>query len=103
MVRQQARQQRQTARQSNNDRQEQGSKEANRQGRKARQEHKAAKQGSSSTQERIRVQCESDAGGKVLRIDHALNVDTGHHRFMEPSRKKQHKPRDAHAKRIVML
>ena len=47
--------------------------------------------------------CESDAKGKVLRIGHALKVDTDHHRLMEPNRNKQHMLRDAHAKRRDML
>ena len=47
--------------------------------------------------------CESDDEGKVLRISHALKVDTDHHRFMEPSGNKEHMLRDAHAKKIDML
>ena len=44
--------------------------------------------------------CESDAEGKVVRIGHALKVDTDHHRLMEPSRNTEHMLRDAHAKII---
>ena len=42
--------------------------------------------------------CESDAEGKVVRIGHALKVDTDHHRLMEPSRNTEHMLRNAHAK-----
>ena len=47
--------------------------------------------------------CESDAEGKVVRIGHALKVDTGHHRFMEPSRNTEHMLRDAHGNIINIL
>ena len=87
MARQEARQQRQTARQSNKDRQEQGSK--------ARQTRKAGKQDMNTRlPSKAGVQCnkefeseskcESDDDGKVLRIGHALKINTDHHRFMDP-------------------
>ena len=88
-----------------------GKSKAARQGRQARQESKTGTQGGQARQECNATRNSSPSLNasrmtkvrKVLRISHALKVDTDHHRFMEPSGNKEHMPRDAHAKKIDML